>query len=317
MADENVETANADSESVTDDIVTGGEVDSLLDMINNASFDDKEPVVEEKEKVPEVVKPVVTTPEIPKTPEPDRGLERIAAKEKEVRELKDSFEKERGQYIKHADLNLNPSKVLQAAGIDPDVLMKTILYEKLPDTSPVKAKLKTELSEVLVNKKLKELDDKIENDKKQTTNAQAQARVYQETVANIESFVGKFKDKEDTTLPTLSVVGKEGADVLKGLIMDELINDATRRYASGESGDPITHEEAAKRIEKRLASLVPFLSKIATKNDTGTTTQANVTTPSNKKKGVVKPGPAQAKTQPDKTVQQEADDLVERIMSGR
>jgi hypothetical protein len=35
--------------------------------------------------------------------------------------------------------------------------MKTILYEKLPDGNPVKAKLETELSRLLTDRKITEL----------------------------------------------------------------------------------------------------------------------------------------------------------------
>ena len=320
MADVNDNVVADDTESTANDgetIDPTGEMDTLIASITELV---ETPEVKEVTKVPEVVKPA-TEPEKKEEQKPDdRGMERLAAKEKEVREKSEAFEKERGQYVKHTDLTLNPTAVLKKVGIDTDVLMKTMLYEKLPDSNPVKAKLKVELQEILTNKKIKELDDKYENDKRQKQIAEANAKNYSETVDKIAGFADKLKANEDSTkktFPILSELGTEGKDLVKELILEEMINDATHRYAKGEDGDPISHEEAATRIEKRLARVVALIRKqTAETNSTGSTVVASGTPGKKKTTGVVKPGPANARTQVDKTPSQEADDLLSRVLRG-
>jgi hypothetical protein len=319
MADVNdVEPANDNSESGNDDVGNdpAGEVDGLMAAISDITSGEKEPDVkkEEVKVVQSAAAKVEEKKEETKNPETDRGLERLAAKEKEVREARESFEKERHQYVKLDDLKLTPSAILQKAGIDSDVLMKTILYEKLPDGNPVKEKLEKELSKVLTDRKITELRKEMQDRDRQTQVAQANAKNYHETVEKIGTYVGKFKDTEDKSLPTLSHMGKENGDTVKELIIEELINDAALRFARGEDGDPITHEEAASRIEKRLARLAPLLSKLANENNTGSTAAGAVV---GKKKTTVRPGPAQAKVQEKKSSKQELDELISNVLSGK
>mgnify|MGYP001558324855 CR=1 FL=1 len=322
MADnENDDTStNADTEvDDTGDVVElSGEADSLMKAIESISADNLPDLPEGKEaakvpepKVPDKVEEVKVDPV---KSENDRGLERLATKEKEVREAREGFEKEKSQYIKFADLNLNPSAVLKKVGIDPDVLMKTILYEKLPDGNPVKVKLENELSKTLTDKKINALREEMAARDRAAKQAEDNNRNYQATVTTIGTYVEKFKTEANKVLPTVSLLGKEDSGVLKELIIDELINDAALRFAKGEDGDPITHEEAANRIEKRLAKLAPLIQKFANEISKGNDKPASTT---GKKKPVVRPGPAQAKVQDKKTSAQELDDLISNVLSGK
>lgn len=317
MADVDDSVVADDTESTNETIDPTGEMDTLIASITDLVVEPEKEIP----KVPEVVKAPAEPEKKEEQKVDDRGMERLASREKAVREKEESWEKERSQYIKHTDLTLNPTAVLKKVGIDTDVLMKTMLYEKLPDSNPVKAKLKAELQEILTDKKIRELDEKYENDKRQKQVAEANARNYQETVDKIAGFADKLKANEDSTkktFPILSELGTDGKDLVKELVLEEMINDAAARFAKGEDGDPISHEEAATRIEKRLARVVALIRKqTAETNSTGSTVVASGT-PVGKKKaaGVVKPGPANARTQVDKTPSQEADDLLSRVLRG-
>lgn len=323
MAQENETPADANDESGTDSEINdpAGEVDSLFAAIGNITASDaKDPAEPPTPAKPETPKtPEVKPPESVKSEEAqkeaDRGTERLAAREKELRTQKEAWEADKSQYIKFQELNLNPTAVLKKVGIDSDVLMKTLLYEKLPDGNPVKAKLETELSKVLTDKKINQLREEMDRRDSAAKAAEQNSRQYQETIRNVDEYVGKLKTEADKVLPTLSIIGKEDSGVLKELIIEEMVNDAALRYAKGEDGDPVSHEEAAKRIEKRLAKLAPLLKTLAANEDNkGSNSKASAVVV---KRGAVRPGPAAAKTKLDLTPQEEADEMIKSILSGR
>lgn len=193
------------------------------------------------------------------------GLTRLANKEKEVRELISKFETEKKELLSRPDpkiladqLRLYPEKVLASLGIDTEMVMKTILYNKLEDSNPAKGKLREQLKEMETNKKFHELEEKLASKER----AIAQQEKYQEILTGAERYVediGKSAVHEKT-YPTLSKLAKADGKVLHARIMKEIETDAVARYARGESGDPLSYDEAATRVESDLAVLSRLLT---------------------------------------------------------
>ena len=307
MAELDGVTVDAGNESVTDTDDGGKGLDGLLSVISGLDgADDKE-----EEVVPIEEKPIVPAVKPEEKPETDRGLERLATKEKEVRTLKEAFDKERVEFekiktslINPKDLDTNPNEVLKKLGIDEDQFMKRVLYGKLDDNHPLKAKLKTELADYLRDKRVNELEQKYESEKKQNAANAENQRVYQETIMKLDKYADTFKGEDNKTLPTLSKIGKKDVSVVRKLILKEMLDDAKERYISGQSAEPITHEDAAKKVEESLAILIPFIMD---------NTPANKSVPANRT-ATIKPGNPVPKTNLVKTKQQEMDEMIARVL---
>lgn len=245
------ETEDAESESVETE-------DSGTELVTDTRGSD-----EEKAKV---------------SSEEEKSIARIATKEREVNEKVNKFEAREKAFkaveaklVNPDDLRNNPTAVLKAKGLDPELVMKQILFEKLPDDSPVKAKLKDELADYHRSKEIADLRREIAA----KDEAAASQRQYQETISTIEKYANTFKEDNKelaTALPVLSKIGKKDPAFLKDLIVKEIVDDVRHRYITGEGGDPITHEEAAKRVNTTLAKLATFLidNKTEVKKQTST-----------------------------------------------
>ncbi len=236
--------------------------------------------------------------------EEEKSLGRIAAKEKEVREATSKFEAERKAFeaerkglVKPADMRENPTAVLKAAGLDPELVMKQILFEKLPDDSPVKGKLRDELKEYHRDKQISDLRKEIDA----KDQAAASQKQYQETISNIEKYAATFKD-DNKELPNLSRIGKKDPAYLKDLIVKEIVDDVRHKYITGEGGDPISHEEAAGRVHALVTKIASFL-------DSKTEVKKPASTVVNKK---TVPGVPAAKSDKPQSI----NDAVEALIAG-
>lgn len=216
---------------------------------------------------------VVTPPaDTAKPDEAARGLERVAAKEKELRaeiekfeSQKKAFEAERTNFkgIDAATLTeqmmLYPEKVIASLGLDTDVVMKTLLISKLPDTNPAKAKLKGELKDLENKREVRSLRAEIEAAKRQ----ELANKQYNDALGVGEKYVESLKEEVGEhvkTLPTVSKLAKANSKFAHTLVTREILEDARERhYVRGETGNPLTYEEAALRVEKDLAELSKYL----------------------------------------------------------
>lgn len=210
--------------------------------------------------------------EVPEKKPEDLALERVAAKEAEVRSAREQFDRERKafeesrkDFVNLKDFDENPFEALTKAGKDPDFIMKKILFHKLPDDNPVKAKLKTELADYLRDKQISDLKKEISAKEEAQKQAAESQRFYQETESRINTFSESFKSGDNKTLPHLSQFGKKdgGTALIKELVLAEMVKDAQDRYIKGDNGDPIDHEEAAKRVERLIAKFAPFFKNEA------------------------------------------------------
>jgi hypothetical protein len=236
---------------------------------------------------------VVTPPaDTAKPDEAARGLERVAAKEKELRteiekfeSQKKAFEAERANFkgidaaMLTEQMMFYPEKVIASLGLDADVIMKTLLVSKLPDTNPAKAKLKGELKDLENKREVRSLRAEIAaKERKEQSDRQ-----YREAVESGEKYVDSLT-KEDSeqvkTLPTVSRLAKANSKFAHALITREILEDARERhYVRGETGNPLTYEEAAKRVETDLAELSKYLvsenAAVAQKTETKQPTNNN------------------------------------------
>lgn len=217
--------------------------------------------------------PAEDTPPAPDKEE-DRGIERIAAREKELREKLEKFESEKKAWEVEKTklkaptgidpqqlvdgLTFEPDKVFTALGIDSDMLMKSLLVAKLPDDNPAKNKLRAELKDMETKRELRTLKKQLED-----KDAQAQrVSQYNEMVAGVDSYVKVLtegKAESSKNLPTLSKVATANSKYVNDRILREIMVDARERYFQGDNGDPISYEEAAKRVESELAILAKSL----------------------------------------------------------
>ena len=239
--------------------------------------DSLEKEVPEAEAVPpEVVPPEATKGE-------DRGLERVAAKEKEVRELRTAFETERNKYLdekrqfeQERTSLINPQALTEALmldtagtltklGVDSERVMKSLLYSKLPDNHPSKAKLREELRDLDTRRQMRTLEDKLASKDRET----AQRVEYEKTVTELGKYVNTLKEGSEH-LPTVSKVAKDNLEYLNKRVLREIVEDARERYLRGETGDPLTFETAASRVEEDLSVLAKlFGSKPPSENTVG------------------------------------------------
>lgn len=225
----------------------------------------------------------------------EKGLERLNAKEKEVKELRTSFEAERQKYLDEKKLfetekrNLiQPQSLLEALDIDPkgtfeklgvnsDRLMKVLLYNKLPDTNPAKAKLREELRDYDNRRETAQLREEIQS----RDRIAAQKAEYEKNVTELNKYTETLKEDGEHVkeLPTVSELAKSNLPYLQKRVLREVMEDARERYLRGETGDPLSNTEAVKRVESDLAELakvfkvkppVPNTNGSVEKKDTNT-----------------------------------------------
>lgn len=261
----------------------------------------------------------------------DRGLERLAVKEKEVRELRTAFETERKAFLDEKTKfekernNLFDAKTLSEAvefdpqgtfaklGINSDRLMKSLLYSKLPENHPAKAKLREELRDMENIRRYRELEMKLEEKER----AAATASEYSRQTAELSRYVDTLKEDGEHVkeLPTVSKLAKSNLPYLQKRVLREVLEDARERYLKGETGDPLSHSEATARVEADLAELAKVFGVVAPSDNTSSNTKNDTKTAATPSVTKIKPAVSTAKK--PKSVQDEIEDLEKRsILEG-
>lgn len=224
----------------------------------------------------------------------ERAFERVAAKEKEVRDLNAKFEVERNKFLDEKRLFeqerqslINPTVLTEALmldthgtlaklGVDSERVMKSLLYSKLPDNHPSKAKLREELRDLDTKREMRVLREQIESRDKQA----AQRAEYERTVTELGKYVEKLGEGS-AELPTVSKVAKENRDYVNKRVLREIVEDARERYLRGETGDPLSYDAAAKRVEEDLTVLASVFGKVKpAENTNGKAEEKNDNVPS-------------------------------------
>jgi hypothetical protein len=186
----------------------------------------------------------------------DPGLARLMAREKEVADRERSFEEKVAAAVKSKLPDFRgkgPEEVLRLAGLDPDLALKQMMFEKASDSNPVKAKLREELRDYHTKKELDSMRAELES-----RDAQARQQQYFQTVNDgARSYVEKVDEK---VAPVFSQLAKAELNYAHQRVMQEIIRDAQSRAARGEDGEPMSYEAAVKAVESDLSILAKVLA---------------------------------------------------------
>jgi hypothetical protein len=208
---------------------------------------------------------------VPHTPDPtDRGLERLVAREVELRErekalsatqqemeaLKARLRELEPRALLPEDIErikLSPSEGLRKLGLDPDEVVRQALVEKLGDKANDPA-----MREMLEKTKMRKDMEALRNQVQQAELRQAAQAYYTQVATGARDFTSNV-DGLSKHAPTVATVAKSNPDRVYQEIMEEIQRDAAVRSAREPNGDVISYEEAAKRVEARWSAMKSLL----------------------------------------------------------
>lgn len=213
--------------------------------------------------------PQPNTVETPADPS-ERGLERLVAREVELRERENRLagtEKEMEAlrtYVRDLEarafspelldkIKLSPTEGLKALGLDPDEVVRQALVEKLGDKANT-----PEMREVLERTRIRKEMESMREQIRQNEYARA-AQDYFNKIASGASTYVRDTDGLAKHAPVVASVAKSNPERVYQEIMEEITRDATARRAQDPHGDPITYEEASKRVETRWNAMRALL----------------------------------------------------------
>lgn len=226
--------------------------------------------------------------EAPETPGPqentvadptDRGLERLVAREVDLREretkLNAAQEEIKALRSRLAELEpraiapelldkikLSPADGLRAIGLDPDEVVRTALMEKLGDKANT-PEMKEMMERVRLRKEMEALRAQVQLAERK----QAAQEYYNQVNTAARQYVSNI-DGYSKQAPTVAQVAKSNPDRVHAEIMEEITRDAAYRAATEPNGDVISYQEAAQRVEKRWGAMKALLGGNSV--DTGT-----------------------------------------------
>ncbi len=254
--------------------------------------------------------------EVPAPEETDRGLERLVAREVELRTKEKAFE-EREARVKSVeaenaqlreqlgklptdlieDLRIRPLEAIEQAGHDPDHVVRLILAAKMVrEGRPVPPELKQALREAEYDQKFKAQQRELHEMKQQRAMMEFVSKVEreaQEYVSQMQKASGELKGISKDA-PTVAKVATANPQRVYSEIMDEISRDARAR-AQEPNAQLITYDEAARRVEKRWAEMATLLgaspgsNASTTAGDTKSTSPANGASTKNKAPATPKP----------------------------
>lgn len=212
--------------------------------------------------------PAEPTAETPK-PE-DRGLERLVAREVELRERESKINAAQTEMealrarLRELEpraitqetidrIKLSPQEGLRSIGIDPDELVRAALVEKLGDRANT-----PEIQDMLEKTRLRKEMDALRTKVVEAERRQA-AQAYYNTVATGARDYTSNPDGLSKHAPTVATVAKSNPDRVFQEIMEEISRDAASRAAREPNGDVISYEEAARRVESRWSAMKSLL----------------------------------------------------------
>lgn len=164
-------------------------------------------------------------------------------------------------------MGIDPLGAFKNLGHDPDTVIKLALAQQLGDQAPDKLKefareaatkreiaaLKAQLAQEAQNRRAQEYFNEV----------QMGADTY---VAGLSKEVKPGKKVGDST-PTLTTVAVADPAYVRDEIMEEIVNEAKKQAVRDPDGQPISYEEAAKRVEARWSKLAKiFAGNVSSKN---------------------------------------------------
>lgn len=177
------------------------------------------------------------------TPKADVDVDALVASK--IKEVEDRYGKLMANRV---DLSqLDPDTYFEKTGQDKELFFKRELFARAKDGSPLKEQLKKDLSEYESKSEITKL--RAEMAAKERAE---ESRKYIETYRNTaRDYVTKLDEK---VAPTMSKFVKSNeSDWVIDELMSEVSRDAQERFAKGDSGDPLTPEQALKRLESKYA----------------------------------------------------------------
>lgn len=196
----------------------------------------------------------------------ERGLERLVAREVELRERETRLsesqkemealrarvrEMEQRQVSEELlnQIRLSPSQGLRTLGLDPDEVVRQALVEKLGDKADT-----PEIREMLERNRLRREMDALKAQIQQAEREKMAQEYFSQIASGANQYVRDPSGMEKHA-PTVATVAKTNPQRVYSEIMEEITRDAQVRMGRDPNGDPITYEEAAKRVEKRWSDL--------------------------------------------------------------
>lgn len=162
----------------------------------------------------------------------------------------------------------SPSAVLKELGHDPKVVVRLMIAEQLKeDGQEIPPALQDYVKKAAEIKADKARDAEVAGLKAQLADRQRQetATAYFNGIAlGAQEYVKGLTDPKKTVengkkFPTFAELVKANSDRAHREVLGEITRDAQSRMATDPNGDPLTFEEAAKRVEARLSDMKSLL----------------------------------------------------------
>lgn len=150
-------------------------------------------------------------------------------------------------------LRTDPWGVLRRAGVDPEIAVQLHLAEKLGDKAP--EELKAALRDSQRDREVRAIrEELVRRDRAE------QVRSYYQHVSDgaLAHVKGEHKNA-----PTFAAVAKSDASAAHKAVMDEIVADARERASKDPDADPLSYDEAVKRVESRWSVLAKALAPAA------------------------------------------------------
>jgi hypothetical protein len=202
----------------------------------------EEPATETVEATSEEAEqPVVET----KTEEKAPDVEALVASR--VKEIEDRYKAELG---KRVDLSqLDPDAYFEKTGADKELFFKKELFARAKEGTPLKEQLRKDLE----GHEQKSEIQKLRNEMRAKEEAEANRQYVEAYTKSARDYIGKLDEKVTPTMAKLAKAGE--SDWVLQELLSEVRKDAQERFAKGDSGEPLTAEEALKRAESRYAKI--------------------------------------------------------------
>lgn len=209
-------------------------------------------------------------PEVTNDPAAERGLERLVAREIELRERETKVKgveqevealrarlrelEPRALSQEHLDkIRLSPTEGLKALGLDPDEVVRQALVEKLGDKANDPA-----MREMLERSRMRKEMEALRAQVQQAEMRQAAQAYFTQVNTGARDFVSDTEGLSKHA-PTVAYVAKSNPDRVHQEIMEEISRDAAVRAAREPNGDVIPYDEAARRVEARWSAMKSLL----------------------------------------------------------
>jgi ribosomal protein L1 len=240
---------------------------------------------------PQEAENTVAAPETPAAPESkpeERGIERLVEREVALRSREAELVAREARYAEiesrmkamesrvvpedlRNQFEYAPEEALKAMGVDPEMLVRQVIANRLGPNAPPDVKQTIESAQI--KKQINDLKSELFNYQRQAAAAQFVAQVQE----GAREYVSKGLSEN---VPTVAALAKSNPDRVYREILEVIATDANQKAARGQGGDVLTYEEAAKQVEAKWSEYKNFFSAPTSAPSTpASTTQAPTTAP--------------------------------------